>query len=73
MKLFFFLFSLFIILFCLLTIITLTQPAKVMKLHNNIILNFTINHIFFSHQYIYQQYTLYKYMLLNTTCINILY
>jgi hypothetical protein len=27
----------------------------------------------FSHQYIYQQYNLYKYMLSNTTCTNILY
>ena len=74
-------FYLFIILFCLFTIITLAQAAKLMKLHKNII-PFTIKHyfkfhnksyIFFSHQYIYQQYTLYKYMLLHTACINILY
>ena len=72
--------SFFIILFCLLTINTLAQAAKVMKLHKNII-PFTIKHYFkfhnkshnlFSHQYIYQQYNLYKYMLLNTTCMNIL-
>jgi hypothetical protein len=53
-------FYFFIILFCLLTIITLAQAAKVMKLHKNII-PFTIKHYFkfhnksqfFSHQYIY--------------------
>jgi hypothetical protein len=62
------------------TIITLAQAAKVMKLHKNII-PFTIKHYFkfhnkshnlFLNQYIYQQYNLYKYMLLNTTCMNIL-
>jgi exosortase/archaeosortase len=41
-------FNFFIILFCLLTIIILTQAAKVMQLHKNII-PFTIKHYFKFH------------------------
>ena len=65
-------FYFFIILFCLLTIITLAQAAKLMKLHKNII-PFKIKHYFKFHNKSHNFFPHTNIPINNTTCINICY